>query len=240
MRVLWNMAMLWKDCQSGLSLRLHMRWGPYCRPVLARPSGRRIEMSHKPHTYIWCGPSSGSSNRVRDCFTVDTHPQTHKPKQVAAVKGINELRTDQLLEKILDLVTPKAEQRGTERPRVCYWSTVVCYECGQAGHIKRFCVGRGNGSGGADGGKPYNYGASASMASNKTPASTYAQTSAAPDARTSAPQDTKPTVWKSASAPAAQGKNSFQNDIVGAIAGLGFKCLSGSCLILRYLYFDYK
>ena len=134
-------------------------------------------------------------------------PQTHKPKQVAAVKGTNESRTDQLLEKILGLVTPRAEQPGTERPRFRNRSTVVCYECGQTGHIKRFCGGRGDGSGGADGGKPYNYGASVSTASIMPPASTDAQTSAAPDARTSAPQGTTPTVSKSASAPAVQNKN---------------------------------
>ena len=134
-------------------------------------------------------------------------PQTQKPKQVAAVKGTNESRTDQLLEKILGLVTPRAEQPGMERPRFRNRSTVVCYECGQAGHIKRFCGQRGDGSSGVDWGKPYNYGASASTASTKPPASTDAQTSAAPDARTSAPQGTIPTVSKSASAPAAQDKN---------------------------------
>ena len=91
-------------------------------------------------------------------------------------------------------MTPRAEQPGTERPRFRYRSTVVCYECGQTGHIKRFCGVRGDGSGGEDGGKPYNYGASASTESTKIPASTDAQTFAVPDARTSAPLD---FVWTS-------------------------------------------
>ena len=133
-------------------------------------------------------------------------PQTHKPKQVAAVKGAKESDTGLVLQKLdqlLGCVQHKTEQPWTERLRYRNWSSVVCYRCGQTGHIAKVC-GHGNGSGGANGGKPYNSGTSVTTAGAKPPASTDNQASAAPDTRTSASQGAKPLASKNVNAPSAQ------------------------------------
>ena len=133
-------------------------------------------------------------------------PQTHKPKQVAAVKGTKESDTSLVLQKLdqlLGCVQPKTEQPRTERPRYRNWSLVVCYRCGQTGHIAKVW-GHGDGSGGANGGKTYNSGTSVITAGAKPPASTDNQASAVPDTRTSASQGAKPLSSKNVNAPAAQ------------------------------------
>ena len=83
-------------------------------------------------------------------------PQTHKLKQVAAVKGTKESDTGLVLQKLnqlLGCVQPKTEQPRTEGLRYRNWSSVVCYRCGQTGHIAKVC-GHRNGSGGANGVRP--------------------------------------------------------------------------------------
>ena len=133
-------------------------------------------------------------------------PQTHEPQQVAAVKGTKESDTGLVLQKmdqLLGCVQPKAEQPRTERPRYRNWSLVVCYRCGQTGHIAKVC-GHGNGSGGAKWGKPYNSGTSVTTAGAKPPASTDNQASVVPDTRTSASQSAKPLASKNVNAPTAQ------------------------------------
>ena len=64
--------------------------------------------------------------------------------------------------------------------------------------------GHGSGSGGANGGKPYNAGTYVATAGDEPTVSTDNQASAAPDTRTSASQGAKPLASKSVNAPAVQ------------------------------------
>ena len=79
---------------------------------------------------------------------------------------------------------------------------IVCYKCGQTGHIQRNC--RSNGSGGANRGTPYNPGTSASNGGAKAPAAVDSQTPVVPDTRTHAAQDAKAPTFKNAKAPVKQ------------------------------------
>ena len=102
-----------------------------------------------------------------------------------------------MFQQIIEMLATKKERW---RPR--NMAGIVCYKCGQTGHIQRNCG--SNGSDGANRGTPYNPKTSASNAGAKAPAAADSQTPAAPDTRTPAAQDAKAPTFKNAKTPVKQ------------------------------------
>ena len=64
-------------------------------------------------------------------------PQTHKPKQVAAVQEASTSNTDKLLQTMVDLMiqrSPKVKPRPPRPPK-----PKLCFGCEQPGHILHDC-----------------------------------------------------------------------------------------------------
>ena len=64
-------------------------------------------------------------------------PQTHKPKQVAAVQEASNSNAEKLLQTMVDLMTqssPNMKPRPPKPPK-----SRLCFECDQPGHILRDC-----------------------------------------------------------------------------------------------------